>query len=121
MCGDADLPCPSAAIPMPAALLCVVRGRVPDSEEASDAKADEASEEEMGDNIDVLPVQGTPPVQRAAKRRAKTLLDRLAKRICAAPRDLHAQCVARENRQRARSDDEAALSCTVLLTMSERY
>ena len=76
----------------------------------------------------VLSVPGTPPVQRAAKRRAETRLDRLAKRFRAAPRDVHAQRVARENRQRAReareavqtSDDEGTLSCAVMLTMSER-
>ena len=46
----------------------------------------------------------------------------------AAPRDICAQRVARENRQRARKareavpalDDEGTLSCAVLLTMSER-
>ena len=34
---DVDLPCPSAAIPMPAPLLSVVPGHVSDSEEASEA------------------------------------------------------------------------------------
>ena len=126
---DVDLPCPSAAIPMPAPLLFVVPGPVSDSEEASEAEAeaDEASGAEMDDHIGVLSNPGTPPVQRAAKRRAETRLDRLAKRFCAAPRDVHAQRVARENRQRARevweamqtSDDEGTLSCAVLLTMSE--
>ena len=127
---DVDLPCPSAAIPMPAPLLSVVPGHVSDSEEGSEAQAeaDEASGAEVEDNIDVLSVPGTPPVQRAAKRRAETRLDRLAKRFRAAPRDVHAQRVARENRQRAReareavqtSDDEGTLSCAVMLTMSER-
>ena len=123
-------PCPSAAIPMPAPLLSVVPGHVSDSEEASEAQAeaDEACGAEVEGNIDVLSVRGTPPVQRAAKRRAETRLDRLAKRFCAAPRDVHAQRVARENRQRAREarkavqtmDDEGTLSCAVMLTMSER-
>ena len=127
---DVDLPCPSAAIPMPAHLLSAVPGHVSDSEEASEAQAeaDEASGAEVEDNIDVLSVPGTPPVQRAAKRRAETRLGRLAKRLRAAPRDVHAQRVARENRQRAReareavqtSDDEGTLSCAVMLTMSER-
>ena len=35
-------------------------------------------------HIDVLSAPGTPPVQRAAKRRAETRLDRLAKRFRAA-------------------------------------
>ena len=80
---DVDLPCPSAAIPMPAPLLSIVPGHVSDSEEASEAQAeaDEASGTEVEDNIDVPSVPGTPPVQRAAKRRAKTRLDRLAKRF----------------------------------------
>ena len=127
---DVDLPCPSAAIPMPAPLLSVVPGHVSDSEEASEAQAeaDEASGAEVEDSIDVLSIPDTPPVQRAAKRRAETWLDRLAKRFRAAPRDVHAQRVARENRQRAReareavqtSDDEGTLSCAVMLTMSER-
>ena len=127
---DVDLPCPSAAVPMPAPLLSVVPGNVSDSEEASEAQAeaDLASGAEVEDNIDVLSVPGTPPVQRAAKRGAETRLDRLAKRFRAAPRDVHAQRVARENRQRAReareavqtSDDEGTLSCAVMLTMSER-
>ena len=127
---DVDLPCPSAAIPMPAPLLSVVPGHVSDSEEASEAQAeaDEASGAEVEDNIDILSVPGTPPVQRAAKRRAETRLDRLAKKFRAAPRDVHAQRVARENGQRAReareavqtSDDEGTLSCAVMLTMSER-
>ena len=81
----------------------------------------------MDDNSDVLSVQGTPPVQRAASRRAETRSPRLAKKFCAAPRGVNAQGVARENRQRAgkareavqTSDDECALSCAVLLTMSE--
>ena len=115
---------------MPAPLLSVVPGHVSDSEEAleAQAEADEASGAEVEDNIDVLSVPGTPPVQRAAKRRAETRLDRLAKRFRAAPRDVHAQRVARENRQRAReareavqtSDDEGTLSCAMILTMSER-
>ena len=115
---------------MPAPLLSVVPGTVSDSEEASEAQAeaDEASGAEVDDNIDVLSVPGTPPVQRATKRRAETWLDNLAKRLRAAPRDVHAQRVARENSQRAReaqeavqtSDDEGTVSCTVLLTMSER-
>ena len=115
---------------MPAPLLFVVPGHVSYSEEASkaQAQADEASGAEVEDNIDVLSVLGIPHVQRAAKRRAETRLDRLAKRFRAAPRDVHAQRVARENRQRARearqavqtSDDEGTLSCAVLLTMSER-
>ena len=127
---NVDLPYPSAAIPMPAPLLSVVPGPVSDSAGASEAEAeaDEAYWAEVDDNIDVLSVPGTPPVQRAAKRRAETRLDRLAKRFRAAPRDVHAQRVARENRQRARearealqiSDDEGTLSCAVLLTMSER-
>ena len=127
---DVDLPCPSPAIPMPAPLLSVVRCPVTDSERASEAEteADEASEAEMEDNIDVLSVPGTPPVQGAAKRRAETWLDRLAKRSRAARRDVHAQSVARENRQRGMKardavqtlDDEGTLSCAVLLTMSER-
>ena len=97
---DVDLPCPSAAIPMPAPLLFVVPGHVSDSEEASEtqAEADEASGAEVEDNIDVLSVPGKPAVQRAAKRRAETRLDRLAERFRAAPRDVHAQRVARENR-----------------------
>ena len=116
---DVDLPCPSAAIPMPPPLLSVVPGHVSDSEEASEAQAeaDEASGAEVQDNIDVLSVPGTPPVQGAAKRRAETRLDKLAKRFRAAPRDVHAQRVARENRQRGReareavqtSDDEGTL------------
>ena len=124
---DVDLPCPSVAISVPAPLLCVVAGHVSDSEEASEAQAeaDEAYGAEVEDNIDVL---SHPAVQRAAKRRAETRWDRLAKRFRAAPRDVHAQRVARENRQRAReareamqtSDDEGTLSCGVLLTMSER-
>ena len=127
---DLDLPYPSAAIPMPAPLLSFVPGHVSDSEEASEAQAeaDEASGAEVEDNIDVLSIPGTPPVQRVAKRRAETRLDRLAKRFGAAPRDVYAQRVARENRQRAReapeavqtSDDEGTLSCAVLLNMSER-
>ena len=127
---DLDLPCPSAAIPMPAPLLSVVPGHVSDLEQASEAQAeaDEASGAEVEDNIDVLSVPDTPPIQRAAKSRAETRLDRLAKRFRAAQRDVHAQRVARENRQRAReareavqtSDDEGTLSCAVLLTMSER-
>ena len=127
---DGDLPCPSAAIPMPAPLLSVVPGPVSDSKESSQAQAeaDEASGAEVDDNIDLLSLQGTPPVQRAAKRRAETRLDRLAKRFRAAPRDVHSQRVARENRQRAKesreavqtSDDEGTPSCAVLHTMSER-
>ena len=123
---DVDLPCPSAALPMPAPLLSVVPGPVSDSEEASEAEAqaDEASGTEVDDNIDVLSVPGTPSIQRAAKRRAETRLDRLAKRFRAAPRDVHAQRVARENRQGARepreavqtSDDEGS---AVLLTLKE--
>ena len=90
---DVDLPCPSAAIPMPAPLLSVVPGPVSDPEEASEAQAeaDEASRAEVDDSIDVLSVPGTTPVQRAAKKRAETRLDRLAKRFRAAPRDVHAQ------------------------------
>ena len=89
---DVDLPCPSAAIPMPAPLLSVAPGPVSDSGEALEAQveADEASGAEVDDNIDVLSVPGTRPVQRAAKRRAETRLDRLAKRFRAAPRDVHA-------------------------------
>ena len=127
---DVDLPCPSAAIPMPAPLLSVVPGPVSDSEEASEARteADEASGAEVDDNSDVLSVPGTPPPQRAAKRRAEARLNRLAKGFRAAPVDVHAQRVARENRQRAREargavrtlDDEGTLNCAVLLTMSER-
>ena len=51
---DVDLPCHSAAIPMPAPLLSVVLGPVSDSEEASEAQAeaDEASEAEVDNNID---------------------------------------------------------------------
>ena len=115
---------------MPAPLVSVVPGPVSDSREASEAQAeaDEASTAEVDDNIDMLSVLGTPPVQRAAKRRAETRLDKLAKRFRAAPRDVHAQRVARENRQRAReareavqtSEDEGTLSCAVLRTMSER-
>ena len=110
--------------------LSVVPGPVSDSEEASEAEAeaDEASGAGVDDNIDVLSVPSTPPVQRAAKRRVETRLDRLAERFRAAPGDVHAQAVARENRQRAReareavqtSDDEGSLSCAVLLTMNER-
>ena len=37
---DVDLPCPSAAIPMPAPLLSIVHGPVSDSEEASEAEAE---------------------------------------------------------------------------------
>ena len=127
---DVGLSCRSAAIPMPAPLLSVDRCRVSDSEEASgaEAEAEEASGAQMDDNIDVLSVPGTPPVQRAAKRRAETRSDRLAKRFRAASRDVHAHRVARENRQRAREareamqtlDDEGTVSCAVLLTMSER-
>ena len=89
---DVDLPCPSTAIPMLAPLLSVVPGAVLDSEEASEAEADadEASGAEVDDNIVVLSVAGTRPVQRAAERRAETRLDRLAKRFRAAPRDVHA-------------------------------
>ena len=106
---DVDLPCPSAAIPMPAPLLFIVLGRVSDSEEASqaEAQADEASGAEMDNNIDVLSVPGTPPVQRAAKKRVETRLDRLAKWFRAAPQDVHAQRIGRENRQRARKAREA--------------
>ena len=52
---DVDLPCPSAAIPMPAPLLSVVPGHVSNSEEASEAQeeADEASGAEVEDNINV--------------------------------------------------------------------
>ena len=94
---------------MPAPLLFVVPGPVWDAGEASEAKAeaDEASGAEMDDNIDVPSVPSTPPVQRAANKMAETRLDRLAKRFCAAPRDVNAQCVARENRQRARKAREA--------------
>ena len=123
---DLDLPFPSAAIPMPAPLLSVLPGPVSDSEEASEAQteADEASGAEVDDNIDVLSVPRTPSVQRAAKRKAETRLDRVPKRFRAAPRDVHAQRVARKNRQRAReageavqtSDDPGTLSCAVLLT-----
>ena len=82
----------------------------------------------MDNNVDVLSVPGTPPVQRAAKRRAETRLERLPKRFRAAPRHVHAQRVGRENRQRAKeaweaeqtSDDEGTLSCAMLLTMSDR-
>ena len=95
---DVDLPCPSAAIPMPAALLSVVPAPVSESEEASEAEAHEASEGEIDNNIDALSLPDTPLVQRAAKRRAATRLDRLAKRLRAAPRDVNAQCVARGNR-----------------------
>ena len=125
---DVDLPYPSAAIPMPAPLLSFVPGRVSDAEEASEVQADEASEAKMDDKDDMLSVLGTPPLQRAAKRRAETGLGRLAKSVRGAPRDVHAQRVARVNKQRARegneavqtSDDEGALSCAVLLTMSEK-
>ena len=125
---DVDLPFPSAAVPMPAPLLSVVLGPLSDSEEASEAEAGEAPEAEMDHNIDMLSVQGTPPVQRAAKRRAKTRLDRLAKRFRAARRNINAQRVPTENRQRAREapgavqtpDDDGTVSCAVLLTMSER-
>ena len=77
---------------MRAPLLSVVPGHVSDSEKASEAQAeaDEASGAEVEDNIDVVSVSGTPRVQRAAKRRAETRLDRLAKRFRAAPRDVHA-------------------------------
>ena len=126
---DVDLPCPSAAIPIPATLLSVFPGPVSDSEEASEAEAeaDEASGAEADNNTDALSVPGSPPGQGAAKRTG-IRWDRLAKRFRAAPRDVHAQGVAREYRQRARealdavqtSDDEGTLSCAVLLTMSER-
>ena len=127
---DVDLPCPSAAIPMPAPLLSVVPDPVSDSEEASEAEAeaDKTSGAGVDNNIDVLSVPSTPPVQRAAKRRAETRLDRLAKRFRAAPCDVIAERVAGENRERAReareavqtSDGEGTVSCAVLLTMSER-
>ena len=125
---DVDLPCPLAAIPLPVPLLFVLPSRVLDAEEASKVEANEALKGEMDDNIDMPSVLGTTHVQRAAKRRAKTRFDRLAKRFRAAPRDVHAQRVTRENRQRAKealeavqtSDDEGALSCAVLITMSER-
>ena len=62
---DVDLPCPSPVISMPAPLLSIVPGPVSDSEEASEAEAeaDEAAGAEVDDNIDVLSVPGTPPVQ----------------------------------------------------------
>ena len=122
---DVDLPCPSAAISMPAPLVSVVPVKVSEAEEASEVEADKASEANVHENIEALSVPGTPPLQRAAKRRAKTQVGRLAKRFRAAPRDVHAQRVARENRQRARqareavqtSDDESEASCAVLLTI----
>ena len=54
--------------------------------------------------------------------------DRLAERFPPTRRDVHAQPVAKKKNQRARearkavqtSDDEGALSCAVLLTMTER-
>ena len=66
---------------MPAPLLSIVPRPVSESEGAAGVKveADEASRAEVDDNIDVLSVPGTPPVQRAAKRRAETRRDRLAK------------------------------------------
>ena len=69
---EVDLPCPSAAIPMPAPLLSVVLGPVSDVEEALEVEAHEASEAQMDDKIDVLSLRDTPPVQRASKRRAQT-------------------------------------------------
>ena len=111
---------------MPAPLPFVVPRPVSYSEEASEAgaEADEASGAEMDNNIDVLSVPGTPPVQRAATRRAETRWDRLATRILAEPRDVHGQRVDRENKQRAREAQEAVQTLddegAVLLTMSER-
>ena len=121
---DVDLSCPSAAIPMPAALLFVIN----DAEEASEAEADKAPDADMDDHIDVPSVPRTPPVQRALKRRAKPQLERLAKRFCAAPRDVDAQRRDSKNKQWAKeareamqtSDDEGALSFAVLLSISER-
>ena len=75
---DVDLPCPSAAIPRLAPLLCVIPGPISDAEEASEVAAYQASEAEMDDNIDVLSVPGTTPLQTAAKRRAENRLDGLA-------------------------------------------
>ena len=79
---DVDLPRPSAPIRMPAPLLSVPLGFVLHAEEASKAETDEASE--VDENIDVLSVPGTPPVPKAAKKRAKNKLNAFAKSFHAA-------------------------------------
>ena len=105
---DVDLLCPSVAMPMPGPFLSVVLGPVLDEDEISRREAHEASEAAMENNIDVLSVPSTPLVQRAAKWRPKTRLDRLAKRFCVAQHDVHGERVARESWQRAREAREAS-------------
>jgi hypothetical protein len=62
-----DLPCPSAVIPMPAPLVCVVPEPISDSREASEAQAqaEQASEAQADQNIEVPAVCTQSKAKRA--------------------------------------------------------
>ena len=128
---DVDLPCPSAAISIPAPLVSVMPVQDVDEEEASEIEADEASEAELQGNIELLSILRTPPLQRAAKRRAETVqvfgwTDLLKGFVLH-----HVMCRlsvwqgGTDKRRRmpeavATPDDEGEASCALLLTISER-
>ena len=60
---DVDLPCPSVAMFAPDPLVCVMPVQDANEEEALQVEANEAYEAELQENIELLLVPRTPPLQ----------------------------------------------------------